>query len=295
MELLLSSTDALAWVVIALFVGGSVGRYRSRTTAQYVTTLAWVTFAVFWLALFPHFLLEKKSAIEGVLSLVAVPASLYTGYLVLDGRDSLLRLSTAIGIMGLFYYPGQNVPLIREFLIETTAQQTLWALHALGFDVSLTTGPVYGYTNEFDWATPTQYGSFSTYIVYACTGIGSISIFAGLTLTADAPLGRRLRTFALAAGVIWLLNLVRNVFIAAASSLHWFNYGPLVTLAGIAGVDSNAASYFVSDSIISQSLSVVALVGLTYVILQRLPEVIDILEEVLYVLTGSEWDLQEVV
>jgi len=52
-------------------------------------------------------------------------------------------------------------------------------------------------------------------------------------------------------------------------------------------------SFLVSDRIVSQLLALVALIGITYLVARQLPELVVILEDVLYVLTGEEHDLTE--
>ncbi len=125
---LLDVTDVLAWVVIGAFVLGAaleltarredaadgslaavVGAGRRRLEyARRVSTGAWALFALFWLLLFPHFAFVHKSYVEGVLALIAVPASLYAGYLLWQGRDTLFLLSRSTAIMGLIYLPSRR-------------------------------------------------------------------------------------------------------------------------------------------------------------------------------------------
>jgi hypothetical protein len=50
-------------------------------------------------------------------------------------------------------------------------------------------------------------------------------------------------------------------------------------------------SYFVADRIIAQSLSVVAMLAITWIVVHELPEVLTILEDALFVFTGKEYDL----
>ncbi len=281
----MSATDLLAWVVVAAFLIGSALDAYDRDLARYVLAATWATFGLFWLAVFPHFAFEVRSFVEGGLALAAVPACIYTGYLLLQGRDRLHLLSKAVGIMGLVYHPTQAIPAVREFLIEEVARQTLWGIHLLGYTPEFTTGPEYGYQNMY------VFSEFATYIVYACTGIGSMAIFAGLIVAVDAPLRRKVRSFALAIGVIWVLNIGRNVFVAVAAGRGWFTQGPVLWLAQTAGVAETHASFWFAHSVISQLLSVVALVGITWVVVHVLPELLGVLEEVLFVATGTEYDL----
>jgi archaeosortase A (PGF-CTERM-specific) len=50
-------------------------------------------------------------------------------------------------------------------------------------------------------------------------------------------------------------------------------------------------SFFISDRIISQVLAVVVLVGITYLVVREVPELLTVVEDVLYLVTGDEYDL----
>jgi len=281
-------SDALAWAVVVAFLAGiAIDVVGRRARARQVLTGAWVVFAVFWLSVFPHFAFEVRSVVEGLGSLLAVPLSLSAGYLLARGRDSIVALSRAIGIMALLYYPPRAIPAVREFLIETVAAQTEWGLALLGYHPAFVTAPDTGYHNTFVFA------DFSTYIVWACTGMGSIAIFGGLIAAAEADLGRKLRAFALAVGIIWVLNWLRNVFVAAAAGHAWFDHPTIVWLAtDVAGVEAGLTSFWIAHTVISQTLSVVALVGITWLVVREVPEVLSILSAALYVATRREYDLR---
>jgi len=59
------------------------------------------------------------------------------------------------------------------------------------------------------------------------------------------------------------------------------------------GAPADRTSYIVAHNFIAQSLSIVALLGITYLVVRLLPEVFEPLEEVLYILTGTEYDLAD--
>ncbi|WP_135533507.1 archaeosortase A [Halostella pelagica] len=296
---LASVSDALAWTVVAAFVVASALTWAGRrTAARYLASATWVLFGVFWLSVFPTFWFEMKSAIEGSLSLVAVPACVYTGYLLYDGRESLLTLSHAVGVMGLVYLPAETVPLFRRFLVETVAAQTYAVITALGYspefipvdkDVA-----VQGYLSMFVFEDATGH-TYTTHIVTACTGIGSMSIFGGLIAAVRAPLRRKAKALGIAVAIIWVLNIARNVFIAVAFGRQWFQQEIFITIATeYAGYqDPKLASYFIADRVVSQSLSVVALVAITWLVVRELPELLDVIEEALFVVTGTEYDLAD--
>lgn len=289
---LAAHSDAIAWTVVAAF--GSVAALEAadrRDLAVRVGAGAWVLFGVFWLSVFPRFAFGMRSPIEGTLSLLAVPACVYAGYLLGSGRDSLLTLSRAVAFMGVIYLPVETVPFVRQFLIETVAAQTDAVMAAMGRDPQFGAGPDFGYRNAFTFVGPDG-GERTTYIVAACTGIGSISIFAGLVAAVRAPLRRRAKAFGIAVGVIWILNVARNAFISVAYGEAWFDQPFLVALVtGYVYDDPAMTSYFVADRVIAQTLAVVALVGVTWLVVREVPEVLDVLEEALYVCTRREVDL----
>ena len=292
LDALAGYSDPLVWLSILAFLAGAVLEVTDRRSlAVPVAAGGWVLFGVFWLSMFPYFFLEFGSPLEGVLSLAALPLSLYAAYLLLTGRDQLLILSRAIACMGLLYLPVMTIEPVRAWLIETVAVQSAWGMDLLGYSIPIETGPN-GYESRFDFSAYTEPGdTYSTYIVLACTGIGSISIFGGLIASVRAPLRRKLLGFAVATGVIYMLNIGRNVFVGIAAPMNWFDTPTTEWIAVAVAGEGTRTSFFVSHHLISQSLSVVALVAITLLVVRVVPEVLEPLEEVLFVLTNREYDL----
>jgi archaeosortase A (PGF-CTERM-specific) len=294
-------SDSLAWLVVLAFAAGALASRHDRRAGRLVTAGAWALFGLFWLQLVPHFAFEQKSYIEGVLSLAAVPASLYTGYLLYDGRDSLFTLSRAVAAMGLIYLPFETIPAVtlagvylpapRKLLIDVVTAQTHWLIDALGYDPTLVRGDS-GYLNTFRFVLPDGHRiEFS--LVLACTGLGSISVFAGLIAAVDAPLGRKLRSLALAVPIIYGLNLLRTTFIAVVFGKQYMQWAVDTVLLLFGSSDPYMVSFFLSDRVVSQSLAVVALVGIIYLVVRELPELLTVVEDVLYLVTREEYDLAE--
>ncbi|GAB3679701.1 archaeosortase A [Salinarchaeum chitinilyticum] len=294
LEALGGYSTPLIWLSILAFVAGAVLEVTDRRSlAVPIAAGGWVLFGVYWFSMFHYFYVEFGSPLEGVLSLAALPLSLYAAYLLLDGRDSLLVVSRAIACMGLIYLPIATIEPVKVFLIESVAQQSAWGMELLGYDVTLTEGSN-GYQSRFTFASRPE-DSYTTYIVLACTGIGSISIFGGLTAAVQAPLRRKLGGFLAATGIIYVLNLFRNVFVGLAAPFGWFGGPHFQTIASTLGGGDVHTSFFVSHHLISQSLSVVALIAITLIVIRIVPEVVEPLEEVLYVLTNTEVDLRAAI
>lgn len=298
-------SDPLAWLVLATFLVGAaleyVERDRDYNRARVFTAGAWVIFAVFWLSLIHYYIIDSKSIIEGLGSIIAVPASLYIGYLLLSGRDSLFVLSRAIAGMGLVFLPFEAFPFLTTVLVETVTRQTEFVMGLLGQtapeDFHVVSGTIVGKPdrqNTFLFIDET--GHRITYTIrIACTGIGSMAIFGGLVAAIRAPLIRKVRAIAVSIPVIYVLNIIRNVFIGLAFGQQRLHIAPDLVLWLFSATDPYLVSYLIADRILSQSLAVLTLIGITWLVIRELPEAMVVVEDLLYVVTGSEYDLQSAV
>jgi len=292
-------SEPLMWLVLSAFLGSAVLSQFDDLWARRVAVVGWGLFGVFWLVLVPHFALTQKSLIEGVGSLAAVPLSVYAGYLLWHGRDSLFVLTRAIGLMGVVYVPFITIDPLRQAIVESVTDQTAFLMSLIGLDPLV----VDGFTYNGIEITEKQYAYESTFwfegnsrpitynILLACTGMGSISIFAGGILAVEAPWRRRLHALAITVPVIYVLNLFRNVFIAVSFGQQRMQILPdlVMTLFGLS--DPQMVSYYVADRILAQTGSVVVLVIITWFLVRELPEITILVEDLLFLATGTEYDL----
>ncbi len=288
-------TDVLAWIVIGVFLAGAVADWRGyREWSRRVCAGAWGLFAVFWFLLIQHFAFVHRSYVETALVLIAVPACLYVGWRLYRGRESLLLVSRGVALMGVIYLPFMMSAWAQRFLIEVVAQQTYFVIDALGFSrIELVEGEgelggtlMNTFANDVAEVRDTR-------VVFACTGIESMAMFGGLIAAVRAPLRRKTIGVGVAVGVIWVLNIARNAFIAMANAGQWFAVtwleGPVMTAFGLS--DPTRVSFFVADRVISQSLAIVALIAVAWLVTRWVPEVLAIAEELLYLLTGDDIQL----
>jgi len=299
-------TDLFAWVVIAAFVTTALVSVRSDEYARKLAALGWTLFAGFWLVLVPHFAFTQRSYIEGILCAVAVPACLYVAYLVYDRRPSLLVLTRAVAVMGLVYLPFQTIVPLQRASIEMVSVHGHWLIDALGYETSLRTCAAVqeaGYTG-FDCLNPYKSvflttdgaggGAYLTPVLLACTGIGSISIVAGLVLAVRGTARQKLAALAVSVPVIYGLNVIRVAFIVLAHAQQWFR-GPLLNDAIMfmfGTEDAKLVSYYVADRVIAQSLSVVALIVIGFALVRIIPSLAVVLEELAYLLTGDDHNFE---
>lgn len=294
----MSLMDAAAVFLVGLFAISAVlwtsDRDKLSETARYSAIMAWVCFGVFWVALTPYFLFTMHSFVEGGLALLALPVCLHIAYCLYNGRTSMMRLSTAITVMGGLYLTASAFPSLygypapRQVLIEVVASHTMTLLEVFGFDPEIQPGPN-GYTSEITF--PRAGATYNTYIELACTAIGSISIFAGVLAASEGDRMHRFGVFMVVAAVIYVLNLFRNAFVAAAYGWQLLQVHPEM-VADLAGYSSPAkTSFFISHNVIAQPLSVIVIVALVLGVARLVPGAFVLVDEILYAVTRQEFDL----
>ncbi|MEF8772865.1 archaeosortase A [Halodesulfurarchaeum sp.] len=283
-------TDPLAWVVILIFASSGVLSWLESPYERHAATVAWSVFAVFWVLMIPHYAIVQRSIIEGLLSAIAVPGSLYVGWIIWSGQRSFTVITKAVAIMGFIYLPFEAITFFRSGSIELVARNVEAILGFVGVDPTVVTGQD-GLRSTFVFVAEDGH-HLTTRVVLACTGIGSISIVSGLALAVDASPRRQALGIAIAIPIIYGLNVLRVAFIALAHGFQWFAgfREPIFLVFGID--DPYLVSYIVADRVISQSLSVVALILITLALLRLLPELSTVVEDVLFLLTGQEYDLE---
>lgn len=310
----LSIAEPLSWVIVLGFLLAAVLEYRGDARARPIAVGTWFLFAVFWLVLIPHFVLDQKSIVESVGGILAVPLSVYAGVLLHRGRDSLFLMTRAVGIMGLIYLPFSYLPFFRNnparrWLVEGVADQSHFLLELVGTAPTHMVGGMkwqghditkpFPYHNTYVYeAVDVSYQAEPVNVMYsiviACTGIGAMAIFAGAILAVRAPMDRKLKALAVSIPVIYGANLFRNVFISTMygqQRMHWF---PDV-ITTLFGAEAPKVSYYVSDRLLAQFGSVVALIVITLLVVRVLPEIVVLVEDVLRLLTGREWDLADAI
>jgi archaeosortase A (PGF-CTERM-specific) len=288
------------WLVILIFLAGSALEYVDRRSARRVLVAGWFLFAIFWASMVPYFVFEQKSILESLGTILAVPLSVVVGYHLARGRDSLFVISRSVAIAGLIFQPVVTLAFVRQGLVEVVTDQTAWLISLLGRQPEVVDGfyvdglriaeKAYPYDSTFVFRESGQPITYN--IAVACTGIGSLAIFGGLIGGVSASWRRKLRALAISLPVIYGLNLVRNVFIAIGFGEQHFHVAPGLIMPLFGLEDPLMVSYYVVDRLLAQSASVLALVAITWLVVRELPEVLLIVEDGLFVLTGQDYDLQ---
>jgi archaeosortase A (PGF-CTERM-specific) len=302
----------IGWVTVALFLCAIVLDSVDRTYARPVYVFAWCLFSVFWLVLiYPYFAIEN-SLVEGTGSVLAVVLSLLIARVIYSGSDQLFTMSRAIPLMGLFYAPFVALDTLREQMILVVVNHTSFAMNLIGYDPPVVTelseaapyvptglnpnlertitAKEYAFENTFVFFTDGG-GTITYTIVLMCTGVGSMAVIVGLVLAVEAPLRRKVKALSVALPIIYVLNIVRNVFIGINFGHQYAHIAPDLTMALFALDNELQVSYIWADRIAAQGASVIAMVAIFWLVVKIVPEVMEPVEEVLYLLTGEELDL----
>jgi archaeosortase A (PGF-CTERM-specific) len=214
--------------------------------------------------------------------------------------------------MGFIYVPFLVFETLREPLILLVTDHTRAIIDLLGYNPPVVTelsdltaqqipaGSNPDTTREIS-SKPDMYentfvffngdGTITYSIILDCTGIGSMAVVLGLVNAVGADWRRKLKASALAVGIIYVANLVRNVFIALFYGKQYAQILPDLTMT-VWGLDNPLrVSYIWADRIAAQSASVVAMILIIWLMVRIVPEVMQPIEDLLYLLTGEEHDL----
>jgi len=246
------------WVAILLLLSASL---YPRGERMLIGALGWWAFCVHWLLQPPHYAAIADWYNVGV-TLGAAALCALIGYLMLSSyrgtptlsETALLTLTRASAIGGMIYFPFAHVDVLQSTLEMEVASETVWLVGVLGHAAFLLP-PSHIVVQGFDIE-----------IVLACTAIESIALFSGLILATHAPWRRRLMALFASVPVIYVLNLFRNAFVVIATGYLWFSSDPY-------------ESFYVAHAVLAKVGSTLALVAIAYVVLRLLPELLDVIDE----------------
>lgn len=173
--------------------------------------------------------------------------------------DISSMLTSACALGALVYFPFANVPSLNTWIISGVASQVVWILQVLGAPA----------VNNA-WNLISLNGQ-TVEIILACTAIESIALFMGLIAAVKAPVTRLAAAFLVSVPVIYVLNLIRDVFVVLAYGGAWF--GP--------------DSFVIAHNYIAKAGSGIALFAISYAVLRILPEVLEMIDGLWYLLSGE--------
>jgi archaeosortase A (PGF-CTERM-specific) len=217
--------------------------------------LGWAVFGCYWIGQPVHFL-GQEDYFNAALSMAAAIVSFFLALRIWTSEEwsrAYAWASYAAAICGIIYYPFAQIEPLRTGLIAITTMITARAMEALSMPAYMESWNIIALNGR------------TVEIILACTAIESIALFAGVILSVDAPLSRRLLAVTASTGLIYALNIIRNGFVLMAYGWDWF------------GQDS----FFLAHNVVAKAGSTLALLAVAYLVLLLLPELASVMDELL--------------
>lgn len=224
-----------------------------------VGALGWAVFSIHWASEPPKYL-AFSDPFNAVLTAIVAGICLFIGFLMIrahgQGEPVLLTVTRATAIGGIIYFSFAEVGYLFNWIISMTTELTVWGLVALNVPANLV-----------DWNLIALNGQYVE-IILACTALESIALFSGAILAVRAPRQRKILALLASVPVIYLLNLIRNVFVVTAYGLLWFSSNP-------------HTSFNIAHNYIAKIGSTIALFAIAYVVFMLLPELLEMIDDLL--------------
>ncbi|HNX09022.1 MAG TPA: archaeosortase A [Methanothrix sp.] len=239
--------SSLLWISLSLLLASALARKSN------LAVLGWGIFAFFWLGQIDHYL-TIDDYFNAVLFFAAGLLSFYMAWIMAKrgfSANSYYWASYAASACGLIYFPFAEVQILQEDLIGITTLITAKTLQFFSVPVTLDAWNIISLNGH------------SVQIILACTAIESIALFAGLILSVQAPLSRRLKALAASTASIYILNIIRNGFVLMAYGWSWFGEG----------------SFDIAHNVIAKLGSTIALLAISYLVFLLLPELLSTIDE----------------
>jgi archaeosortase A (PGF-CTERM-specific) len=226
------------------------GRFR-----KYPAIIGWTFIVLSLFANLPEYFSENNFMYP-VIAALSVPFLYITIKNLLRDDPRVISLSKAAAVAFLIYAPFEYIPAFGDWLITIVVGQVVFILDTLGHTVTLT-----------DWNIISG-NNLRVEIILACTGIQSIAIMLGVAAAVSTTLRQKVLTFLLVAPTIYILNLLRNVFVIMAYTGQYFPYYPEIAGNGEFGYES----FFWAHNVIAELLALVLLVAIAYGLFLVIPD-----------------------
>ena len=174
-----------------------------------------------------------------------------------DSLDITSMLTSASALGALVYFPFANFSSLNTWIIGGVTSQIIWVLQY--FEIP-------AYLKAWNMITLNGY---TVEIILACTAIESIALFMGLIGAVRAPLNRLATAFMVSVPVIYVLNLIRDIFVVVAYGEQWFG----------------ADSFVIAHNYIAKAGSGIALFAISYLVLLILPELLGMIDGIWVILS----------
>ena len=241
------------------------GRHR-----KYAAITGWIFIVLFLFAELPYYF-SLNNFLYPVIAALSVPFLIITSRYLMAEDDRVMHLSRAAAVAFLIYAPFEYIPVLGNWLIGLVVGQITVILDTLRFTVTLA-----------DWNIIAR-NTFRVEIILACTGIQSIAIMLGVAAAVPTSFRQKILAFFLIVPTIYILNLLRNVFVIIAYTEQWFPYYPSIASNGEFGYES----FFWAHNVIAEMLALVCLVFIAYGLFTIIPKLGSFADDIYRIYAGE--------
>jgi archaeosortase A (PGF-CTERM-specific) len=237
---------------------------------KFAAIVGWTFIVLFLFAELPYYF-SINNFLYPLMAALSVPFLFITVKCLLRDERCVINLSRAAAVAFLIYAPFEYIPALGSTLISIVTDQVVFLLDAFGHSVTLV-----------DWNIIARNG-LRVEIILACTGIQSIAIMLGVAAAIPTTTRQKVLAFLLIAPTIYILNLLRNVFVIMAYTGQWFPYFPEIAGNGEFGYES----FFWAHNVIAELLALVLLVALAFGLFRVIPNLGDFADDLYQVYSGE--------
>jgi len=237
---------------------------------KYAAITGWTCIVLFLFAELPYYF-ALNNFLYPIMAVMSIPFLIITARYLIAKDDRIMHLSRAAAVAFLIYAPFVYIPLLGNWLIGIVVGQITGILDALRFIVTLA-----------EWNIISR-NNFRVEIILACTGIQSIAIMMGVAAAVPTTTRQKILAFLLIAPTIYILNLLRNVFVIIAYTEQWFPYYPAIASNGEFGYES----FFWAHNVIAELLALVCLVFIAYGLFTIIPKLGSFADELYQIYSGE--------
>lgn len=208
--------------------------------------------------------LKQGEGFDASISLLFLAFCLFFAFLMLrvKEKEDLFHTMTKLALItSVFYFPFSEIPTLNTSLIYITTKITSTMLNIFGVAVRME------YPSFIYYSAGADFHLFypPVEIILACTAIQSMVLFMGLVFSVNAPIRRKIAAFIASVPVIYILNILRNMFVVSAYFGQWFG--------------SPAQSFYIAHHYIARIGVMFSLIIIVYAVFIILPESLRLIED----------------
>jgi len=261
--------ENVLWVAVILMVTSSIVP-DIRRIRKLIGGIGWGFFCIHWAYQPFHYLMINDYANVGLTVASALFCALVAYTMIKEYSQTTAQVSgssidvtsmatSATAIGSLFYFPFSQMPSLNVWIISVVTTNVMWVFGLLNIPAQMVS-----------WNMISLHG-YDVEIILACTAIESIALFIGLIASVKAPTKRLAAAFLVSVPVIYILNIIRDVFVIIAYGEQWF--GP--------------NSFDIAHHMIAKLGSGIALFVIAYMVLRILPELLDLIDGLWRLITNQ--------